>query len=75
MKYCKLCLLRAWQYFRASGKIDGINAGAKRMVRLGNSHPNGPPGFVAAPPVDSLLAQLDGVNLFGYVAYYECECV
>ena len=32
---------RKWtrQYFRASGEIDGINAGAKRMVRLGNSHP------------------------------------
>ena len=40
---------RAWQYFRASGKIDGINAGAKRMVRLGNSHTGVLPGFIATP--------------------------
>ena len=28
-----------WQFFRANGEIDGINAGAKRRVRPGNAHP------------------------------------
>ena len=39
----------ARQYFRTSGEIDGINAGTKRMVRSGNSHPGDLPGFIAAP--------------------------
>ena len=43
---------RAWQYFRASGEIDGINAGAKRMVPLANSRSSGMPGFIATPVHD-----------------------
>jgi hypothetical protein len=39
----------AWQYFRAGGEIDGINAGAKRMLGLGNSHRRGPPEKTATP--------------------------
>ena len=30
-----------WNFLRAGGKIDGITAGAKRMVGLGNSHRRG----------------------------------
>ena len=40
---------RAWQFFRAAGKIDGVNAIATRMVGLGNSHRRGLAGFIATP--------------------------
>ena len=53
---------RAWQYFRASGEIDGINAGAKRMVPLGNSHSSGLPGFIATPERHSAGARMLGVD-------------
>jgi hypothetical protein len=38
----------AGQYFRATGEIGGINAGAKRMLGLGNPHRGGPPGKITA---------------------------
>jgi hypothetical protein len=43
-------LIRAWQFFRTIGKIDGINAVAKEMAGLENSHRGGLPGFIATPP-------------------------
>ena len=36
---------------QAGGKIDGINAGDKRMVGLGDSHGRGFPGFMATPRI------------------------
>jgi hypothetical protein len=39
----------AWQFFRAAGKIDRLNAVAKGIVGLENSHRIGLPGFIATP--------------------------
>ena len=49
----------AWQFFLAAGKIDGVNAVAKRMVGLGNSHRKGLPGFIATPISIGILFRLD----------------
>ena len=42
-------IVSAWQYFRASGEIDDINAGVKRMVCPGNPPSGKLPGFIATP--------------------------
>ena len=41
----------AWEFFRAGGEIDSINAGAAKMLGLGNSHRRGPPGFIPPPRI------------------------
>ena len=40
---------RAWQFFRATGKIGGVNVVVKRIVGHGNSHRRGLPEFITAP--------------------------
>jgi hypothetical protein len=46
---------RAWQFFRAAGKINGVNAVADRMVGVRNPHCWGPPGFIATPKFADVL--------------------
>ena len=57
---------RAWQFFRAGGEIDGIIAGAKRMLGLGNSHRGGPPGFIATPSAIKTGKPLGGAGPWRY---------
>ncbi len=42
-------MVRAWQFFRAIGKIGGVNAVVNRIVGHGNSHRRGLPEFIATP--------------------------
>ena len=50
----KYSMVRAWQYFRAIGKIGGVNAVVNRMVGHGNSHRRGLPEFIATPNGNAL---------------------
>ncbi len=40
---------RAWQVFRAAGKIDCVDAVASGIAGRGNTHPGGLHGFIATP--------------------------
>ena len=69
----------AWQFFRAAGKINGVNAAGMRMGCLGNPYRRGLPGFIATPVRFSFVGHLHcpilPVKLIGLCFRKDSPCV